>query len=326
MLLLPHIAAKCSWRFQVPILLKLIKSTKNPIIAPRLDKGWEIDGTFNPGAISWNDSIHLLYRAADHNGVSRLGYAQTVNGVDVSFRTANPVMEPSAWWEEFGCEDPRITNLDGRFYVTYTAYSRAGPRIALASTEDFTKFEKYGLVGPDRDDKDFVLFPERIRGRIAILHRLESYVQIAYFDDISSLMESQEFWNGYLKRFEEHEVLRSSYPWEERKMGVGPPPIKTSRGWLVLYHGVSMQKVYRAGAVLLDLDDPQKVLARTSEPILEPEMEFEKNGVVSNVVFPEGAIIRNNQLIVYYGAGDKVCCVASIPAEEFLDDLEKNSA
>ena len=109
-------------------------------------------------------------------------------------------------------------------------------------------------------------------------------------------------------------------------MGVGPPPIKTSRGWLLLYHGVSMQKVYRAGAVLLDLDEPQKVLAHTSEPILEPEMEFEKNGVVSNVVFPEGAVIRNDELIVYYGGGDRVCCVASIPAEEFLDELERNPA
>jgi len=253
--------------------------------------------------------------------ISRLGYARIVNGTEIDFRSSSPVLEPSANWEEFGCEDPRITALDGRYYITYTAYSRRGPRIALASTEDFAHFQKYGLVGPDRNDKDCVLFPERMDGKIALLHRLESKVQIAYFDSILSLGESQEFWKRYLNRYNEYEVLRGRFPWEKRKVGIGPPPIKTERGWLVIYHGVSIERIYRAGAILLDLDKPTKIIARTSEPILEPETEFEKHGIVPNVVFPDGAVVRDKQLLVYYGGADRVCCVASAPIDKFLDEL-----
>jgi predicted GH43/DUF377 family glycosyl hydrolase len=193
----------------------------------------------------------------------------------------------------------------------------------LASTEDFVHFRKYGLVGPERNDKDCVIFPERIDGKIALLHRLESKVQIAYFESFQSLSESREFWNDYLEYFNDYEVMRSKFSWEERKVGIGPPPIKTERGWLVIYHGVSIEHIYRAGAILLDLDKPTKILARTSEPILEPETEFEKHGVVPNVVFPDGAVIRGEELLIYYGGADRVCCVASAPIDEFLDELER---
>lgn len=307
------------------ILLRLLKYERNPIIAPRPSHAWEVNGTFNPGAIADSGAIHILYRAVGQNMISRLGYARTVNGTQIDFRSSSPVLEPSADWEEFGCEDPRITALDGIFYVTYTAYSRRGPRIALASTQDFTHFQKYGLVGPDRNDKDCVLFPERMDGKIALLHRLASKVQIAYFDGIHSLAESQGFWKTYLEHYNDFEVLAGRRPWEVRKVGIGPPPIRTERGWLVIYHGVNIERIYRAGAILLDLDKPTKVLARTSEPILEPETEFEKHGVVPNVVFPDGAVVRDKQLIVYYGAADVVCCVASAPIDEFLDELENKA-
>jgi len=306
-------------------LLRFTRFGGNPIIAPRQDKEWEAGGTFNPGAIDTGESIQLLYRAVDANGVSRLGYARTLNGTEISFRSSDPVLEPSADWEEFGCEDPRITRVDGTFYVTYTAFSKRGPRIALASTKDFLHFEKHGLVGPDRNDKDCVLFPERINGKIAMLHRLESNVQIAYFDSFEALNYSRAFWKEYLKHFRSYEVMRATHPWEKRKVGVGPPPIKTNRGWLVIYHGVSVDRAYRAGAVLLDLQEPRKVLARTKEPILEPEMEFEKRGVVPNVIFPDGAVVQDGHLLTYYGGADKVCCVASTPLDEFLDDLVKDS-
>jgi predicted GH43/DUF377 family glycosyl hydrolase len=263
----------------------------------------------------------LLYRAVDSDGISCLGYARTSNGTEISFRPSNPVLEPSAEWEEFGCEDPRISLVDGIFYVTYTAFSRRGPRIALASTKDFLHFEKHGLVGPDRDDKDGVLFPERISGRVAMLHRLQSKVQIAYFESFEALGDSREFWNGYVRHFDSFEVIRAKFPWERRKVGVGPTPIKTERGWLVIYHGVSIDRIYRAGAILTDLNEPTKVLARTKEPILEPVMDFEKHGVVPNVVFPDGAVVQNGQLLVYYGGADNVCCVASTPMNSFLDEL-----
>ena len=306
-------------------MLKLAKYENNPIIASRRSHGWEVSGTFNPGAIADGEVIHLLYRAMDINKISRFGYARTFNGTEIASRSSNPVLEPSAEWEEFGCEDPRITALDGSFYITYTAYSRRGPRIALVSTEDFVHFRKYGLVGPPRDDKDCVIFPERIDGKIALLHRLESKVQIAYFESIPALSRSQEYWTKYLGNLDNYEILRSRFPWEERKVGIGPPPIKTERGWIVIYHGVSIEHVYRAGAILLDLDKPTKILARTSEPILEPETEFEKDGVVPNVVFPDGAVVRDGKLLIYYGGADRVCCVASAPIDEFLDELEKST-
>ena len=304
-------------------MLKLNRAEKEPIITPREGREWEAGGTFNPGAVVHGGGIHLLYRAVQANNISRLGYCQTLNGTEIDIRSSEPVLAPSAEWEEFGCEDPRITNFDGIFYITYTAYSRLGPRIALASTKDFLNFEKHGLVGPDCNDKDWVIFPERIDGRIAVLHRLESKVQIAYFENFESMRDPYGFWKEYLEHLNDYEVMRAKFPWETRKIGVGPPPIRTDLGWLVIYHGVSIENIYRAGAALLDLDDPSKVLARTEEPILEPEMDFEKHGVVPNVVFPDGAVVRERDLMVYYGGADKVSCVASAPFDEFLGELTK---
>jgi predicted GH43/DUF377 family glycosyl hydrolase len=304
-------------------LLKLSRFPGNPIIAPRQERPWELRGTFNPGTIADDGDLHILYRAVDENRVSRLAYARSSNGTEILERSQKPVVEPSAVWEEFGCEDPRITRLDGRFYITYTAFSRRGPRIALASTNDFERFEKLGLIGPDRNDKDCVIFPERIDGKIAMLHRLKSRIQIAYFDDISDLTNSRDFWRDYLNHLDDYEVIRSKFPWEQRKVGVGPPPIKTDHGWLVIYHGVSLDKIYRVGAMLLDLENPAKVLARTKEPILEPQMQFEKQGAVPNVVFPDGLAVIDGTLSVYYGGADAVCCVASAPFDQFLDELER---
>jgi len=306
-------------------MLKLNRFNKNPILAPREGQAWEADGVFNPGAVNARGAIHLLYRAVDADRTSRMGYARTENGTDFTFRSSNPVLEPSAEWEEFGCEDPRITPVNGSFFVTYTAFSRRGTRLALASTKDFMSFEKYGLVGPDRDDKDFVLFPGRVNGKVAMLHRLGSKIQIAYFDSLEALSDSEKFWSEYMTHVNAFEVISPKYHWEEWKVGIGPPPIRTDRGWLVFYHGVNVERIYRVGAALLDLDDPTKTLARTSEPILEPEMDFEKRGIVPNVVFPTGGVILNGDLLIYYGGADRITGVTKTPIEGFLDELEEAS-
>jgi len=306
-------------------LLNLTRLETNPIIEPRPGLDWEADGTFNPAAVAVGNTTHLLYRAVDQNRISRLGYARSNDGEAYSFRSAAPVLEGTADWEEFGCEDPRVSPIDGAYYVTYTAFSRRGPRIALASTQDFTHYEKHGLIGPDRDDKDCVLFPSRIEGKIVMLHRLNSSIQIARFDNLESLRNSQRFWNQYVMHYGDFELITPKYPWEELKVGVGPPPVRTDRGWLVIYHGVSAKRIYRAGALLLDLDEPTKILARTKEPILEPDREFEKRGIVPNVVFPTGATIDDGDLLVYYGGADRVTCLAKAPLVEFLDDLEKGA-
>jgi predicted GH43/DUF377 family glycosyl hydrolase len=122
-------------------LLKLNRARKEPIITPREGREWEAGGTFNPGTVVHRGEVHLLYRAVDANGISRFGYSRIQNGTEVDLRSSDPVFKPSAQWEEFGCEDPRITKFDGTFYITYTAYSRRGTRIALASTKDFQNFK-----------------------------------------------------------------------------------------------------------------------------------------------------------------------------------------
>ena len=306
-------------------LLTLTRFQNNPIITPRDGQGWESGGTFNPGAVVVDDVIHLLYRGVDKTGTSRLGHATSRDGGMIAERLPTPVLQPTAQWEEFGCEDPRISRMNGLFYVTYTAYSQRGPRIALASTSDFSHFKKYGVIGPDVHDKDCVLFPEKVNGKIALLHRIDGRIQIAYFDDAQSLTNPVAYWERYLKDLARHEVIRPKYHWETRKIGAGPPPIRTKEGWLVIYHGVSAERVYRAGAFLLDLKDPQQVIARSRAPILEPETEFEKRGVVPNVVFPEGAVVRDGELVVYYGGADRVCCAAKVSLDEFLEELEQQT-
>lgn len=305
---------------------KLSRCSSKPVITPDDGRGWEVGGTFNPGAVAANGVIHLLYRAVDGHGTSRLGYARSLDGGHMWNRSRTPVLKPSANWEEFGCEDPRITCLNNRFYVTYTAYSHRGPRIALASTQNFSHFKKHGIVGPDLNDKDCVLFPELVDGKIALLHRIGGNIQLAYFESLDALENSHGYWESYLRTLEEFEIIKPRFYWETRKVGAGPPPIRTPKGWLVIYHGVSAERVYRVGAILLDLDNPMKVIARTRDPILQPETEFERVGVVPNVVFPDGAVVHEGELLVYYGGADRVCCAASAPFDEFLEELEKDKA
>jgi predicted GH43/DUF377 family glycosyl hydrolase len=304
--------------------VKLIRSSLNPIIQPRPGLQWEGKSTTNPGVVRHEGVTHILYRAIDERNRSSLGLATTLEGENILERTDEPVFAPTEPCEEYGCEDPRITMLEGTFYMLYTAYSRIGPRIAAASTSDFRSFTRYGIVGPDYNDKDSALFPERINGRLAAAHRIEPNIEIAFFDHVKKLdrVPHNPFSKGYLKRIEANVIMKPEQKWEAQKVGIGPPPIRTDVGWLVIYHGVDANTIYRAGAALLDLENPCRVISRTPEPILEPEMDFERVGVVPNVVFPEGAVVQDGQLMVYYGAGDRVCCVAHVSLKELMESLE----
>jgi predicted GH43/DUF377 family glycosyl hydrolase len=301
--------------------LQLTRYERNPIVAPRPGFEWEHRGTFNPGAIIDRGRIHVLYRAVDSSGVSRLGYVSTSDGLAPTFRSPKPVLCPGADYEEFGCEDPRITNLDGVFYITYTAYSRRGQRVGLASTRDFVEFKKLGLVGPNMDDKDCVIFPEKIGGKVVVLHRLKFGIQIAYLDSFPALARSDLFWSDHVAHVQDCTLMEGEQPWEVWKVGAGPPPIKTERGWLLIYHGVSAQRVYGVGAALLDLNNPSRILSRTRNPILTPETTYEREGCVPNVVFPCGSIVQDGTLIVYYGGADTVCGVATVNLDDFLDAM-----
>ena len=304
--------------------VKLVRSPKNPIIEPKPEMAWESGATFNPGAVKNGEITHILYRAVNERSISSLGYATTTDGEKVLNRSEKPVLAPIDPWEELGCEDPRITAIDGTFYVFYTAYSRRGPRVAAASTTDFRNYTRYGVVGPDYDDKDSALFPERIGGKFAAVHRIEPNIEIAFFEKIHRIdrVSQNSDSKNYLKRIQSHTILKPEAKWEEKKVGIGPPPIRTEAGWLVIYHGVDSNTIYRAGAALFDLENPRRIIARTPEPILEPEEDYERIGVVPNVVFPGGAVVIKDELKVFYGGADKVCCIASVPMKLLMEALE----
>lgn len=302
----------------------------NPILTPRPACWWEHKGTLNCGAIEGTDGrIHLLYRAVGFDGLSRLGYASTRDGFTIDERPLLPVYEGRIDdpYARLGVEDPRITGLDGRYYVTCTLaslyHAHEPPRIpneiapwrvraGMLATEDFRHFESFGHILPDLDTKDVVLFPERIGGRYALLHRIYPDIQIAFSDD--------------LRHWEGHQTVMGPRPgtWEAERIGAGSPPIKTELGWLLFYHANEYfqpegnKKRYRIGLAVLDLARPERVIYRHPDPVLEPEAPYERNGAVNDIVFVCGAVERGEQYFLYYGAGDGVTAVATVPKEEVL--------
>lgn len=261
--------------------------------------------------------------------ISYIGYASSTDGVHFRMRK-DPFLSPDTDFDRFGVEDPRISLLDGTYWITYTALQSpafsldACVRIALASTTDFQSVVKHGVIGPDERDKDAVLFPALIQGRIAMLHRIVPTIQIVYFEDVEQLCSPPEnFWSDHIASLDRHVILRAAEDWEERKIGAGPPPIATDEGWLLIYHGVDRNLVYRAGMALLDLDDPSRIIARTRRPVLWPELPFERHGDVDNVVFPEGAVVIDGVLHVYYGAADHVVGHATAPMGDVLSALHE---
>lgn len=214
--------------------------------------------------------------------------------------------------------------------MLYTAYSRTGTRVALASGSDRMKFEKKGIIGPELADKDAALFPETINGNLMMIHRIEPSIQIAYFNKLqfealSNYEVRSQYWSEYLRSLETYTVMKPEESWECRKIGLGPPPIKTPEGWLMIYHGVDYNLTYRVGVALADLDEPFKIVARSKTPILEPTEPYEKYGFVNMVVFPEASMVLDGILYVFYGAADTVTCLATAPLDELLEWLVKQN-
>jgi beta-1,2-mannobiose phosphorylase / 1,2-beta-oligomannan phosphorylase len=302
----------------------------NPIISPRAECWWEAKGTLNPAAVRDTDGrIHLLYRAVGFDGISRFGYASTLDGVTIDRRPELPIYEgdvedPAV---RLGIEDPRITHLEGRLYIAHTQtslYPADAPfkipneqapwrvRAGLLVTDDFIHFESLGQILPGVDTKDCVLFPERIGGRYVLLHRIYPDIQIAYSDDL-------RHWEGH------HTIMRPRPgTWEGERIGAGSPPLKTELGWLLFYHANAFylsegnKKRYCMGMALLDLEHPGRVIYRHPEPVLEPETSYERTGAVNDVVFVSGAIEQQGAYYLYYGGADGVSAVATIPKDEAL--------
>ncbi len=318
---------------------QLVRAPHNPIITPS-HQDWESRATFNPAAVAYKDNVHVLYRAVGADDRSVLGYASSSDGLSVNHRWPMPVYDQgiprvpkslikipysSGGGTSGGCEDPRITVIDDTLYLIYTAFDGWGSlRLALTSItiDDFINhrwnWEHPVMISPPGQiHKNWVLFPEKIQGQYALLHSISPEVQIAYFDSLDHL-DGTRFVTS---------VFRSSAPrkgaWDSWMRGVGPPPLKTNYGWLVLYHAMDFRDPnrYKLGAMILDLNDPSKILYRAQQPILEPDAYYENQGFKSGVIYSCGAVIKEGQLIVYYGGADTVVCVASAKLDEFLGQL-----
>ncbi len=324
----------------------LNKLKENPILKPILSHVWESKATFNPAAVYENGMVHLIYRAIGDRDTSVLGYASSSDGTHIDQRLDEPIFVPNLPMGydpggEFynpspymsggggygGCEDPRITRLGDKFYMTYVAYDGwSPPRVALTSinADDFLNqrwnWGKAMLISPPGVvDKNACLLGEKVGGKYVMFHRIFPNILIDFVDDLSFGGKTPwlkgEFTIGPRRNY-----------WDSRKVGVGPPPLKTSEGWLLIYHAVDDRDAgkYKIGAMLLDLGDPTKVLCRSNQPILEPTERYENEGYKGGVAYPCGAVTMDNELIVYYGGADTVVCSARANLPIFIQQLKYN--
>ncbi len=337
--------------------MKLNKYSGNPILSPLERNSWENLIVCNPGAWYENGVFYLLYRAAgdDENHVIRFGLATSNDGFNFKRVMDTPCFGPSIEGPDSGCvEDARIVKFDDYYYVTYAfrpfppgqywrfAHDEVLTRdmgdnapdflkrnianSALAITKDFKKWRRLGRITQSHlDDRDVILFPEKINGKYAMLHRPKEWVGEGFGPKYPAVWI--RFSNDLLNWDEPSKVLIEGIEgsWEE-KVGGSTPPIKTDKGWFVLYHGVEKggKGYYRVGAMMLDLNDPTKVLARTRNFLMEPEHYYEIDGFYKGCVFPTGNVVKDGILYVYYGGADKYVGVATADFNELVDKLLNN--
>lgn len=308
-------------------MLQFTRYEKNPILRPT-ENWWECKCVFNPAAVYDGEKVHILYRAIGEDNISRMGYATSSDGFTIDHRSPLPVFEPAEdiELERLGVEDPRVVLIDGTYYVVYVsasvypadhprpAFSFGAPwktRVCIAKTKDFASFERLGPMLPS-DDKDGVLFPEKIGGKYVLMHRIFPDLWMCFSEDMKTWVDDQPVIG-----------LREGM-WDDGRLGAGCPPIKTDAGWLELYHAASKDRVYRMGAVIFDLEHPTKVVSRPPVHCFEPEEDYEKEGLVPNVVFGCGIIEKDGQLIMYYGGADMVVGAAYVDKDAFVKSVVEN--
>ncbi|WP_054025984.1 glycoside hydrolase family 130 protein [Bacillus sp. FJAT-28004] len=256
-------------------------------------------------------------QSATFEYLTSLSYLRIARSKDGHHFTVDekPFLYPSQKLETFGIEDPRITQIGDIYYIYFSAVSPVGVGESMVSTTDFEKVKHHGMIfGPD--NKDVLIFPEKVNGKYYALHRPTTKstgnpeMWIAESDNLL-------YWGNH-----KHLIGLRSGMWDGGRMGGGCVPIKTERGWLELYHGATAEHRYCMGAVLLDLNDPSKVLARSNKPILEPEAEYEKNGFFGDVVFACGAIVDGDIVKMYYGVADTSMAGCELSLQAILDSLE----
>lgn len=303
-----------------------VRNKSNPILTAA-DWPYPVNTVFNPGATLLHDGTTLLLcRVEDRRGLSHLCAARSANGVDNWQIDTQPtfVPDPEHFPEElWGIEDPRITFVPElkKYAVVYTAYTRDGPGVALAFTEDFSHFERYGLI-MQPEDKDATLLPHRIGGQWALIHRPVNVPTGHMWISYSTNMRQ---WGGHKLMLE----ARLGGWWDANKIGLSPPPIETPQGWLVIYHGLrqtAASSIYRLGLALFDLQAPERCLIRGDEWMFGPEEPYERNGDVDDVVFPCGYTIAadGDTIRVYYGAADSCIALATGSVRAMLEWLDQH--
>jgi len=334
---------------------------------------------FNAGMTLAGDVVHMVYRYAEwwsapstglragfdpatqsNYAVDEARYARLTPTGAVLFDSNRALLAPSEPWDISGCQDARVIPFEGAYYLIYCGWDKdAAPagqdraRVGIARTTDFITAEKLGFVDHYTWDKDAYIFPERIGGKIAFVHRVSPNIQIDYFDSFEALLDLRN-WADYEEQVEAATVLRAVFSWECGKVGGSVPPILTEDGWLFIYHAVEVfperlldwreaafllrdrEKaaqfyatrpfIYRAGAVLLDAQNPSRVIARLPYPILEPEEDYELYGDVGNVVFPVGGYVYDGDLYISYGGADRCVALAKTPLAELLAELRRYPA
>ena len=300
---------------------KLRRFQHRPIMLPDQSSEWESANVFNPSVIFHNGLFHMHYRAQGLDWISRIGYAVSQDGIRWN-RLRHPVLEPKDGTDSRGVEDPRVTEIEGIFYMTYTAYGREfhgkgesryhGGSILpmIARSQNLITWERIGPIVRGEDNKDHVLFPRLINGRYTALHRRRPEVWIAYAEDLTKWPE-EDMAPIY--------GPRPSGSWDSNTVGSNGVPIETEHGWLLINHGFGPDIVYHLGVILLDLDDPTKVINRPEEPIFWPQEIWELKGDKPNVVFSNTNPVVDGTVYVYYGAADHVIGLATCQLDELID-------
>lgn len=337
----------------------MLKAKDEGIILEKTDLEFESQAVLNPGCIEKDGLVHMFYRAVKPGNFSTIGYCQLKDN-KVTFRAKSPILVPEHKYEKHGLEDPRIVLLEGTYYLFYTAFDGQNALTAYATSFDLVHFEKQGLLSSiiayaktkeyfqdlvlsqrylsfeapfmETQGKDVLLwqkdtfpFPSKIGNQYALIHRILPGIQVIYFDDFKKLKDEQ--WVVHFRRLKASIVLDPENEFENYYIGGGCPPIETPEGWLLIYHAVEKiaeGKTYHAGAALLNLYQPSKVVGRLSQPLFSPTETWEKEGDTASVVFPTGAIVKNKRVYIYYGAADKLIACKSFDLDELLAEL-KNS-
>jgi len=336
----------------------MITVTKHGVILAKTNLPFESDGVLNPAIYQDGSSVHIFYRALGSKNHSTIGYAKLEGPLTVVDRKTDPLLISIMDYESHGVEDARIVKIDDLFYLSYTAYNGINALGAFATSADLVTWERQGIIVPRitykefetlgktntylvdkyqnfytkkqsvKDELDFlwdknvIFFPRKINNKFCFLHRILPEIQLVMVDSFSEL--TKDYWQNYFLTIQKNVALSSKYAHEISYVGGGCPPIETSEGWVIIYHGVhdvDGGHIYNACVSLHDLDNPLIELSRLPYALFEPDTQWELKGVVNNVVFPTGTALFDDKLYIYYGAADKCIACASLNFKELISEL-----